>query len=74
MARPTADHVRSDRSSGRNAKRTKFKDYVFENQDGLVEGRPEKFLAEAAKKAGANVKKAHRRCKRRRAVKKTHRS
>jgi protein-disulfide isomerase len=39
------------------AKATKFKDYVFDNQDQLNKQGP-KFYEEVAKKVGANVAKA----------------
>lgn len=56
LARPASDMYEAIALQDK-AKATKFKDYVFENQDKLNAG-GEKFIEEAAKKSGANVAKA----------------
>ena len=56
LARPTSDMYEAIALQDL-AKATKFKDIIFDNQDELVKG-GQKFIEEAAKRAGANVAKA----------------
>jgi protein-disulfide isomerase len=56
LARPGADMYEAIALQDK-AKATKFKDYVFDNQDQLNKEGP-KFYEEVAKKVGANVAKA----------------
>ncbi len=56
LARPGADMYEAIALQDK-AKATKFKDYVFDNQDQLNKQGP-KFYEEVAKKVGANVAKA----------------
>lgn len=56
LARPTSEMYEAIALQDLT-KATKFKEYVFENQDKLNQGGP-KFIEETAKKVGANVAKA----------------